>query len=71
MAEDLILPYDQMIFSQFEPKMKNRYYMEMADTGIPAYMVKAANRPEIQFQTVKIDHIITYGKLKGKGEGQN
>ena len=71
MADDLILSYDKMTFAQFEPKMKNRYYMEMADTGIPAYMVKAANRPEIQFQTVKIDHINVYRKLKGKGEWQD
>jgi len=30
MADDLILSYDKMTFAQFEPKMKNRYYMEMA-----------------------------------------
>jgi len=71
MADNLILTYDQMIFRQFEPKMKNRYYMEIAEVGIPAFMVKTANRPEIQFETVKIDHINTYRKLKGKGEWQD
>lgn len=71
MAEELILPYDKMIFSSFEPKMQNRYYMELAEVGIPAYMVKTANRPEIQFETVKIEHINTYRKLKGKGEWQD
>ena len=60
-----------MIADTFEPKMKNRYYMEMTSVGIPAYMVKAANRPEIQFETVKIDHINVYRKLKGKGEWQD
>ena len=66
-----ILNYTQMIADTFEPKMKNRYYMEMTSVGIPAYMVKAANRPEIQFETVKIDHINVYRKLKGKGEWQD
>ena len=68
---DNILNYTQMIADTFEPKMKNRYYMEMTSVGIPAYMVKAANRPEIQFETVKIDHINVYRKLKGKGEWQD
>jgi hypothetical protein len=68
---DNILNYTQMIAETFEPKMKNRYYMEMTSVGIPAYMVKAANRPEIQFETVKIDHINVYRKLKGKGEWQD
>ena len=68
---DNILNYTQMIADTFEPKMKNRYYMEMTSVGIPAYMVKAANRPEIQFETVKIDQINVYRKLKGKGEWQD
>ena len=68
---DNILNYTQMIADTFEPKMKNRYYMEMTNVGIPAYMVKAANRPEISFETVKIDHINVYRKLKGKGEWQD
>ena len=71
MADNLILPYEQMIFRQFEPKMKNRYYMQMSEVGIPAFMVKTANRPEIQFETVKLYHINTYRKLKGKGEWQD
>jgi hypothetical protein len=68
---DNILNYTQMIADTFEPKMKNRYYMEMTSVGIPAYMVKTASRPEINFETVKIDHINVYRKLKGKGEWQD
>ena len=71
MADELILPYDKMIFTQFEPKMKNRYYMEMTDVGIPAFMVKTANRPNIQFETVTIDHINVQRKLKGEGTWQD
>jgi hypothetical protein len=48
MAE--IVSFDQMFFTDFEPKMKNRYVMEI--DGIPSYMVKAAARPSITFETV-------------------
>jgi hypothetical protein len=69
MAE--ILEFDQMFFTNFEPKMKNRYYMEFTDVAIPSYLVKAANRPTINFETIKLDHINIYRKLQGKGEWQD
>jgi hypothetical protein len=49
--------------------MKNRYVMEI--DNIPSYLVKAANRPSIQFEPIKLDHINVYRKLKGKGEWQD
>jgi hypothetical protein len=49
--------------------MKNRYVMEI--DNIPSYLVKAANRPTIQFETVTLDHINVKRKLKGKGEWQD
>ena len=67
MAE--ILEFDKMFYTNFEPKMKNRYVMEIEN--IPSYLVKAANRPTIQFETVKLDHINVYRKIKGKGEWQD
>jgi hypothetical protein len=67
MAE--ILEFDKMFYTNFEPKMKNRYVMEI--DNIPSYLVKAANRPTIQFETVKLDHINVYRKIKGKGEWQD
>jgi len=67
MAE--ILEFDKMFYTNFEPKMKNRYVMEI--DGIPSYLVKAANRPTIQFETVTLDHINVKRKLKGKGEWQD
>ena len=67
MAE--VLEFDKMFYTNFEPKMKNRFIMEIE--GIPSYLVKAANRPTIQFESVKIDHINVYRKLKGKGEWQD
>jgi hypothetical protein len=67
MAE--ILEFDKMFYTNFEPKMKNRYVMEI--DGIPSYLVKAANRPTIQFETVVLDHINVKRKLKGKGDWQD
>ncbi len=67
MAE--ILEFDKMFYTNFEPKMKNRYVMEI--DNIPSYLVKAASRPTIQFETVTLDHINVKRKLKGKGEWQD
>ena len=67
MAE--ILEFDKMFYTNFEPKMKNRYVMEIGE--IPSYLVKAANRPTNQFETITLDHINVKRKLKGKGEWQD
>jgi phage tail-like protein len=67
MAE--ILEFDKMFYTNFEPKMKNRYVMEIDE--IPSYMVKAAARPSITFEPVVLDHINIKRKLQGKGEWQD
>jgi len=67
MAE--ILEFNQMFYTNFEPKMKNRYILEW--DGVPGYMVKAAARPSIQFETITLDHINIKRKLQGKGEWQD
>ncbi|MEY4332201.1 MAG: Rhodothermus phage [Bacteroidota bacterium] len=67
MAE--ILEFDKMFYTNFEPKMKNRFILEW--DGVPGYMVKAANRPSIQFEKVTLDHINIKRQLKGKGEWQD
>jgi hypothetical protein len=67
MAE--ILEFDKMFYTNFEPKMKNRYVMEIEN--IPSYLVKAANRPSIQFEPIVLDHINVKRKLKGQGDWQD
>jgi len=67
MAE--ILEFDKMFYTNFEPKMKNRYIMEI--DGIQSYLVKAGNRPQINFEKVTLDHINVKRQLKGKGEWQD
>ena len=67
MAE--ILSFTDMFYTEFEPKMKNRYRMEF--NGIDAYLVKTAARPSIQFEKVTLDHINVKRHIKGKGEWQD
>jgi hypothetical protein len=38
---------------------------------MPSYLVRVANRPTIQFETVVLDHINVKRKLKGKGDWQD
>jgi hypothetical protein len=45
--------------------------MQFNNTGIPAFMVKTGNRPQINFEKVTIDHINVKRQLKGKGEWQD
>ena len=67
MAE--VLEFNDMFYTNFEPKMKNRFIM--AIDGIQSYLIKAANRPSIQFEKVTLDHINVKRQLKGKGEWQD
>ena len=63
----LIDPTDIM-FTQFEPKVQNRFIMYIE--GIPAYTIKAAARPQNQFEDITLDHINVKRYVKGKGEWQ-
>ena len=66
MAE-LLEPQDIM-FTPFEPKLKNRFIMNI--DGIPAYMIKTANRPHITFDEVTMEHMNVTRYVKGKGRWQ-
>ena len=67
MAE--VLELNKMFYTNFEPKMKNRFIMNI--DGIDSYLIKTANRPTISFEPVTLDHINVKRKLKGKGEWQD
>jgi hypothetical protein len=67
MAE--LLEANEIFFTAFEPKVQNRFIMNI--DGIPAYLIKAAARPSIQNNSIKLDHINVYRKLKGKSEWQD
>ena len=59
-----ILDTTQMMFTAFEPKLQNRFLMEI--DGIPAYLIKKISRPSVTFNEVVLDHINVKRKLKGK-----
>ena len=67
MAE--VLEFNDMFYTNFEPKMKNRFILEL--DGIPSYLIRTATRPQINFEVVTLDHINVKRKLKGKGEWQD
>ena len=58
----------EIMFTPFEPKTKNRFIMYIE--GIPAYLIKTANRPSIQFEEIVLDHINVKRYIKGKGAWQ-
>jgi hypothetical protein len=64
-----VLEFNQMFYTNFEPKLKNRFIMEI--DGIPSYLIKAANRPQINFEKITLDHINLKRHLLGKGEWQD
>ena len=63
-----LLDPNDIFFTPFEPKTKNRFVMEI--DGIPAYLVKTMARPSIQFETITLDHINTKRYVKGKATWQ-
>ena len=60
-----ILTTDEIFFQSFEPKTKNRFIMYI--DGIPSYFIKTANRPNITFEEIELNHINVKRYLKGKG----
>ena len=61
---ELLEPQDIM-FTPFEPKLKNRFIFQI--DGIPAYIIKTAARPSIEFEEVEINHMNVKRYVKGKG----
>ena len=64
---ELLEPQDIM-FTPFEPKLKNRYIMQI--DGINAYMVKNAKRPSLESEEVVLEHMNVTRYVKGKGKWQ-
>ena len=55
----------EIMFTPFEPKVKNRFILYVE--GVPAYLVKTAKRPSIEFEEITLDHINVKRYLKGRG----
>ena len=54
----------EMMFTAFEPKVKNRYVFYV--DGIPSYLIRKAARPKIVNGDVTIKHINNQRHLKGR-----
>ncbi len=63
-----VLSAQEIFFTTFEPKVKNRYIWYI--DGVPSFLVKAASRPSVQFETITLDHINVKRYLKGKAAWQ-
>jgi hypothetical protein len=59
-----ILGFDKMFYKNFEPKLGNRFIMEI--NGIESYIIKTASRPTFTSEIVELDHINIKRKIKGK-----
>ena len=66
MAE--LIDANDIMFTPFEPKLQNRFILQI--DGVPAFTIKAANRPEIQFEEVELHHMNVVRYVKGKGQWQ-
>ena len=66
MAE-LLEPQDIM-FTPFEPKLKNRFIMQI--DGINAYLIKSMNRPSLENDEVVLENMNVTRYVKGKSRWQ-
>ena len=57
----------QTAFS-WEPKKQHQFILSMADTGIPAFLVKTSDKPKISNGEVALDMINIKRYVKGKSE---
>ena len=64
-----LLTPQEIMFTNFEPKVANRFIMYIE--GIPAYLIKAANRPELQQNRITVDHVNVRRYVKGRSEWQD
>ena len=64
---ELLEPQDIM-FTPFEPKLKNRFIMQI--DGINAYMIKTSKRPSIEAEEVPLEHMNVTRYVKGKSRWQ-
>ena len=63
-----VLDPNEIMFRAFEPKVQNRFIMYI--DAIPAFMIKQVSAPSFEDNSIKLDHINTYRKIRGKREWQ-
>lgn len=63
-----IVQEQEMFFTSFEPKMKNRFIMYI--DGMPAYLIRRADRPKFTQEPKVLPHINVERYVKGKSKWQ-
>ena len=66
-----ILESNQILFESFEPKMQNRFILSDQSSGLEAFFIKTVSAPSFTDEVVKLDHINSYKKVRGKREWGN
>ena len=61
-----VLDPNEIMFKAFEPKVQNRFVMLI--DNIPSFMVKNVKAPTFTDNIIKLDHINSYRKIRGKRE---
>jgi len=64
-----VLDPNEIMFRAFEPKVQNRFALFI--DGIPSFMVKNVKAPSFTDEVIKLDHINSYRKIRGKREWQD
>ena len=68
MAAGELLEPNQIMFTNWEPKLKNRFIMNIE--GINAYLVKGMSRPSLESEEVILEHMNVTRYVKGKSRWQ-
>lgn len=61
-----ILDPNEIFFTAFEPKVKNRFYLYI--DGIPSYLLNKVSGVSIDQGEIKLNHINIYRKVKGRAQ---
>jgi len=61
-----VLDPNEIFFTAFEPKVKNRFIMYV--DGIPSYTIKKIGAVGVTMDEIKLNHINVYRKIKGKAK---
>ena len=64
-----VLDPNEIMFQAFEPKVQNRFVMYI--DNIPSFMVKNVKAPTFTDNIIKLDHINSYRKIRGKREWED
>lgn len=64
-----ILDSQELLFAAFEPHLQHRFIMSIEGTA--TQLIRAAKLPTFADSVVKLDHINSYKKVRGKREWQD